>query len=144
MDRFMQAAIEETKNGSADCGISTGSVLFRGETIIGRGHNPRVPVSDPVLHAEIDCLRNAGRIRTCRDSVLYSTIMPCYLCSGAVLQFGIPKAVAGEAHNFPGTRHFLEEHGVEVIDLNLTRWISMMQECIATNPRLWREAGGEL
>jgi cytosine deaminase len=144
MDRFMQAAIAEAKKGLAEGGIPIGSVLVRGETILGRGHNRRVQDDDPVLHAEIDCLRNAGRIGTYRDTVLYSTLMPCYLCAGAVVQFGIPKVVAGEAHNFPGTRHFLEEHGVEVIDLNLTECITMMQGCIAANPRLWNEDIGAL
>jgi len=140
----MQEAIAEAKKGLAEGGIPIGSVLVRGETIIGRGHNRRVQDGDPVLHAEIDCLRNAGRVGTYRDTVLYSTLMPCYLCSGAVVQFGIPKVVAGEAHNFCGARDFLREHGVEVIDLNLTECITMMQECIAANPRLWNEDIGEL
>ena len=144
MDRFMQAAINEAQKGCAEGGIPIGSVLVRGETIIGRGHNRRVQNGDPVLHAEIDCLRNAGRIGTYRDTVLYSTLMPCYLCSGAVVQFGIPKVIVGEAHTFPGARDFLVGHGVEVIDLNLTECITMMQEFITENPRLWNEDIGEL
>ena len=144
MDRFMQVAIDEAKKGRAEGGIPIGSVLVRGERIIGKGHNRRVQDDDPVLHAEIDCLRNAGRIGTYRNTVLYSSLMPCYLCSGAVVQFGIPKVIAGEAHTFPGARDFLVEHGVEVIDLNLTECIVMMQEFIVANPRLWNEDIGEL
>jgi cytosine deaminase len=144
MDRFMKAAIKEARKGRSEGGIPIGSVLVRGGTIIGRGHNRRVQDGNPVLHAEIDCLKNAGRIGTYKNTVLYSTLMPCYLCSGAVVQFGIPKVVAGEAHTFPGARDFLVRQGVEVIDLDLPECIAMMQEFIAANPRLWNEDIGEL
>jgi cytosine deaminase len=144
MDRFMQAAIDEARTGLAEGGIPIGSVLVRGDTIIGKGHNRRVQAGDPVLHAEIDCLRNAGRVGTYRDTVLYSTLMPCYLCSGAVVQFGIPVVVAGESQNFPGARAFLEEHGVQVIDLDLPACVMLMQAFIVANPRLWNEDIGEL
>jgi cytosine deaminase len=97
-----------------------------------------------VLHAEIDCLRNAGRIGTYRDTVLYSTLMPCYLCAGAVVQFGIPHVIVGESRNFPGARAFLEEHGVRVVDLDLTECVTLMREFITAHPRLWNEDIGEL
>ena len=144
MDQFMQAAIIEAMQGQAEGGIPIGSVLARGNVIIGRGHNRRVQAGDPVLHAEIDCLRDAGRVGTYRDTVLYSTLMPCYLCAGAAVQFGIPTVIVGESQNFPGARKFLEEHGVHVVDLNLSGCITMMQEFIAAHPRLWNEDIGEL
>jgi cytosine deaminase len=144
MDRFMQAAIDEARTGLDEGGIPIGSVLVRGDTIIGRGHNRRVQAGDPVLHAEIDCLRNAGRVGTYRDTMLYSTLMPCYLCAGAVVQFGIPVVIAGEAQNFPGARAFLREHGVRVIDLDLSECITLMREFITAHPRLWNEDIGEL
>ena len=112
--------------------------------ILGRGHNRRVQEGDPIIHAEIDCLRNAGRIGTYRDAVLYSTLMPCYLCAGAAVQFGIKKVIVGESRNFAGARAFMEEHGIEVIVLDLGECITMMQEFILQNPRLWNEDIGEL
>jgi creatinine deaminase len=144
MDPFMQAAIEEACLGQSEGGIPIGSVLVRNTIIIGRGHNRRVQEGDPIIHAEIDCLRNAGRIGTYRDTVLYSTLMPCYLCAGAAVQFGIKKVVVGESRNFTGARSFMEEHGIEVIDLDLDECVGMMQKFIAQNPRLWNEDIGNL
>jgi cytosine deaminase len=144
MDPFMQEAIAEAETGLAEGGIPIGSVLVRGNTVIGRGHNRRVQEGDPVIHAEIDCLRNAGRIGTYRDTVLYSTLMPCYLCAGAAVQFGIQKVVAGESQNFAGAREFMEEHGIEVIDLNHAGCIRMRGDFLRKNPRLWNEDIGEL
>ena len=144
MDPFMREAIEEAKKGRDEGGIPIGSVLVRNNVILGRGHNRRVQEGDPIIHAEIDCLRNAGRIGTYRDAVLYSTLMPCYLCAGAAVQFGIKKVVVGESRNFAGARAFMEEHGIEVIDLDLGECVTMMQEFIAQNPRLWNEDIGEL
>ena len=144
MDPFMQEATAEARAGGYEGGIPVGSVLVKNGAVISRGHNRRVQENDPVLHAEIDCLRNAGRCQTSRDTVLYSTLMPCYLCAGAVVQFGIPKVIAGESKNFSGSRDLLEQHGVEVIDLNLNECMVMMQDFIATNPRLWNENIGEL
>jgi len=140
----MREAIEEAKKGYDEGGIPIGSVLVRNNVILGRGHNRRVQEGDPIIHAEIDCLRNAGRIGTYRDAVLYSTLMPCYLCAGAAVQFGIKKVVVGESRNFAGARAFMEEHGIEVIDLDLGECVTMMQEFIAQNPRLWNEDIGEL
>ena len=139
MDKFMQAAIEEAKQGKRENGIPIGSVLVKDSEIIGKGHNKRVQDSDPVTHAEIDCLRNAGRVGNYRGTILYSTLMPCYLCAGAVVQFGIKKVVAGESETFPGAREFMESHGVEVIDLDLEECKQLMREFIAENPELWNE-----
>lgn len=144
MDPFMQEAIAEAQKGRGEGGIPIGSVLVRDGTIIGRGHNRRVQDGDPIIHAEIDCLRNAGRIGTYRNTVLYSTLMPCYLCAGAAVQFGIPQVIAGESRSFTGARAFMEEHGIEVIDLDLDICVCMMQDFIRTYPDLWNEDIGEL
>ena len=143
MDDFIQAAIAEAKQGLQAGGIPIGSVLVKNGEIIGRGHNKRVQDSDPVTHAEIDCLRNAGRIGSYKDTTLYSTLMPCYLCAGAVVQFGIKKVLAGEAETFPGAREFMESHGVEVIDLNLDECQRLMSDFIQNHPQLWNEDIGK-
>ncbi len=143
MDQFMQAAIEEAKQGRSEKGIPIGSVLVKEGKIIGRGHNKRVQDGDPITHAEIDCLRNAGRIGTYRGTTLYSTLMPCYLCAGAVVQFGIKHVIAGESETFPGARAFMESHGVDVVDLDLEECKQLMREFIAANPELWNEDIGE-
>jgi len=143
MDDFMQAAIAEAKLGQQVGGIPIGSVLVKDSKIVGRGHNKRVQDSDPVTHAEIDCLRNAGRIGSYKGTTLYSTLMPCYLCAGAVVQFGIKKVIAGESKTFPGAKEFMESHGVEVVNLNLTECEQMMTDFIQTNPELWNEDIGK-
>ncbi len=144
MDLFMKCAIEEAEMGLAEGGIPIGAVLVRDGRIIGRGRNRRVQCDDPILHAEIDCLRNAGRIRSYAECMLYSTLMPCYLCAGAVVQFGIEKVVAGESVNFPGAREFLESHGVKVLDLDLDVCKDMMSAFIRQYPGLWYEDIGGL
>lgn len=143
-DAFMEEAIAEARRGLAAGGIPIGSVLVRGGAIVGRGHNQRVQRADPILHAEIDCLRNAGRIGSYRDTTIYSTLMPCYLCAGAVVQFGIPRVVAGESATFAGARELMVAHGVEVVDLDLDSCKDMMRDFIARNPKLWHEDIGEL
>ncbi len=143
MDEFMEAAIAEAKQGLKEGGIPIGSVLVKENKIIGQGHNKRVQNSDPVTHAEIDCLRNAGRIGSYKNTILYSTLMPCYLCAGAVVQFGIKKVIAGESKTFPGAREFMESHGVEVIDLELDDCQQLMKEFIDKNPLLWNEDIGK-
>ncbi len=140
----MQAAIDEAKKGLKEGGIPIGSVLVKNETIIGRGHNKRVQDNDPVIHAEIDCLRNAGRIGTYKDTILYSTLMPCYLCAGASVQFGIKKIIAGECETFEGAVEFMESHGIEVINLDLSECKNLMKDFIEKNPKLWFEDIGEL
>lgn len=144
MDNFMQAAIDEAKKGLTEGGIPIGSVLVKDGKIIGRGHNKRVQDNNPIIHAEIDCLQNAGRIGTYKDTILYSTLMPCYLCGGAIVQFGIKKVYAGESKTFPGSSNFMREHGVEVIDLDLDECKNLMKEFIEKNPKLWNEDIGEL
>jgi|ERR1041384_658183 cytosine deaminase len=139
MDEFMLAAIEEAKKGLSEGGIPIGSVLVREGTIIGRGHNRRVQEKNPMKHAEIDCLINAGRVGNYRDTVLYSTLMPCYLCAGAVVQFNIRKVVAGEARTFAGAQAFLREHGIEVLNLDLQECAVMMEQFIVQKPELWNE-----
>lgn len=139
MDEFMHAAIAEAKLGRSEGGIPIGSVIVRDGKIIGRGHNKRVQDRDPVTHAEIDCLRNAGRVGHYKNTILYSTLMPCYLCAGAVVQFGIKKVFAGENETFEGAKEFMESHGVEVVNLNSEECKEMMRKFIAENPELWNE-----
>lgn len=143
MDEFMQAAIQEAKQGRKEGGIPIGSVLIKDGKIVGRGHNKRVQDSDPVTHAEIDCLRNAGRIGNYRGTTLYSTLMPCYLCAGAVVQFGIKKVIVGESRTFPGAKDFMVSHGVEVVDLDLNECQEMMSKFIDECPELWNEDIGK-
>jgi cytosine deaminase len=143
MDEFMKAAIAEAKQGLAEGGIPIGSVLVKNNTIVGRGHNQRVQKNDPMTHAEIDCLRNAGRIGSYGDTVLYSTLMPCYLCAGAIVQFGIKKVIAGESKTFAGAVDFLKQHNVEIINLNNPECIEMMETFIREKPELWNEDIGK-
>jgi cytosine deaminase len=144
MKNFIQAAIDEAKIGLGENGIPIGSVLVKDGKIVGRGHNKRVQDNDPITHAEIDCLRNAGRVGSYKGAVLFSTLMPCYLCAGAVVQFGIKKVYAGESETFSGAKEFMESHGVEVIDLDNEECKKMMTDFIAANPTLWNEDIGEL
>ena len=146
MDLFLRAAINEARIGLAEGGLPIGSVLVRRNKIISSGHNRRVQNNDPMAHGEIDCLTRAGRQETYRDTVLYSTLMPCFLCSGAIVQFGIPKVIVGESVNFPGGQGlggdsptFLRSHGIELIDLADTECIQMMAGFILAHPQLWNE-----
>ncbi len=143
MDEYMLSAIAQAKQGLIEGGIPIGSVLVKEGVIIGQGHNKRVQEGDPVTHAEIDCLRNAGRIGTYRGTTLYSTLMPCYLCAGAVVQFGIKKVIAGESQTFSGAEDFMKSHGVEVIDLDLAECKQLMSEFIYNHPQLWNEDIGK-
>jgi creatinine deaminase len=138
-DEFMQAAIEQAKKSRSEGGIPIGSSLARDGKLIAVGHNKRVQESDPVTHAEIDCLRNAGRIGSFHGTILYSTLMPCYLCAGAVVQFGIKNVIVGESRTFPGAVEFMRSHGVNVTDLDLPECVEMMEKFIAENPKLWNE-----
>ncbi|WBA43849.1 MULTISPECIES: nucleoside deaminase [Hymenobacter] len=139
MDEFMQAAIDEARQGRKEGGIPIGSVLRRGNDIVSRGHNKRVQELDPIAHGEMDALRNAGRQRTYRDTVLYTTLMPCYMCAGTIVQFKIPKVVVGEARTFGESKAFLESHGVEVVILDSEECVEMMREFIEAEPTLWNE-----
>ena len=143
MDNFMQEAIAEARKGLSEGGIPIGSVLVRGGTIIARGHNRRVQERNPMKHAEIDCLINAGRVGNYKDTVLYSTLMPCYLCAGAVVQFNITKVIVGEARTFSGAEEFMRQHGAEVINLDLDECVDLMKKFIKENPILWNEDIGK-
>lgn len=139
----MQAAIDEARLGLAEGGIPIGSVLVRDNRILGRGRNQRVQRGDPILHAEIDCLRHAGRVGSYRGCSLYSTLMPCHLCAGAAIQFQIPRVVVGEAETFAGAAANLEAHGIEVVNLDLAECKQIMREFIAARPELWAEDIGQ-
>ncbi len=143
MDKFMLAAIEQAQKGAAEGGIPIGSVLVNGTQIIGRGHNQRIQQDDPMAHAEIDCLKQAGRVGSYRGMVLYSTLMPCYLCAGAVVQFGIKKVIVGENTTFKGAESFMKDQGVEVVNLNSQTCIEMMQAFIENYPAIWNEDIGK-
>ena len=139
VDAFMEAAIAQARKSRSEGGIHIGSALVRDGTLIAAGHNKRVQESDPVTHAEIDCLRQAGRIGSFKETVLYSTLMPCYLCAGAVVQFGIKKVIVGESRTFAGARELMQSHGVEITDLDLPECVEMMRTFIAEHPQLWNE-----
>jgi creatinine deaminase len=142
-DKFMEAAIAQARKSRAEGGIPIGSALARAGELIAVGHNKRVQENDPITHAEIDCLRNAGRLGSFRNTTLYSTLMPCYLCAGAVVQFGIGKVIIGESRTFAGASEFMRNQGVEVIDLDLPECVEMLRNFIAENPALWEEDIGK-
>jgi creatinine deaminase len=139
MDIFMQAAIEEALKGLKDGGVPIGAVLVENGLIIGRGRNRRVQQEDQLMHAEIDCLSDARLTGGYHNTILYSTLMPYYLCAGAVVQFGIKKVVVGEAGSAPGARDFMESHGIQVVDLDLKECRELMEEYISKNKALWEE-----
>ena len=139
----MRIAIDEAKKGGSEGGIPIGSALVKNGELIASGRNKRVQEQNPILHGEMDCMNNAGRIGSYKDTVMYSTLMPCYMCAGTIIQFKIPKVIVGESQTFPGAREFMENHGVEVIDLNNSECIEMMQKFIKEKPELWNEDIGE-
>jgi len=145
MDPFMRAALEEAGQGLAEGGIPIGSVLIIDGQIVGRGHNRRVQNGSAILHAEMDCLENAGRLkaRDYRRAVLYSTLSPCDMCSGTVLLYKIPKVVVGENQTFRGPEDYLRSRGVELEILNDPECIRLMREFIQANPGLWDEDIGQ-
>ncbi|MDG6256779.1 MAG: nucleoside deaminase [Methanomicrobiaceae archaeon] len=145
MDEFMQVAIEEARKGRAEGGIPIGAVLVIDGTIVGRGHNRRVQEDSAILHAETDCLENAGRLRAgeYRRAVLYSTLSPCDMCSGAILLYKIPRLVIGEHRTFQGPEEYLRSRGVELVILDDEECLRLMLEFIAANPELWDEDIGE-
>jgi cytosine deaminase len=145
MDPFMQAAIDEAKLGLAEGGIPIGSVLVHGGRIIGRGHNRRVQKRDPILHGEMDALQNAGRqvARVYRESVIYTTLSPCAMCSGAIVLYGIPRVIIGENQTFLGEEDWLRSRGVHVEVLHDHTCIDLMSQFISAQPALWNEDIGE-
>jgi cytosine deaminase len=145
MDPFMQAAIDEAKLGLAEGGIPIGSVLVHAGRIIGRGHNRRVQKRDPILHGEMDALQNAGRqvARVYRESVIYTTLSPCAMCSGAIVLYGIPRVIIGENQTFLGEEGWLRSRGVHVDVLQDHTCIDLMRAFISAQPALWNEDIGE-
>ena len=139
MDNFLLVAIDEAKLGLEEGGIPIGSVLVRSGSIIGRGHNRRVQHGDPMAHAEIECLRDAGRVGNYSDTVLYSTLMPCHLCAGAVVQFGIKSVIVGESVTFGGAVDFMLDNGISVKDMKDAECIAMMERYIKEHPEIWNE-----
>ncbi|MCQ8181365.1 nucleoside deaminase [Methylomonas sp. SURF-1] len=141
MDPFLQAAIAEAEAGLAEGGIPIGSVLVYQNRIIGRGHNRRVQHGSAILHGEMDALENAGRLpaQVYRDSVLYTTLSPCAMCSGAILLYGIPRVVIGENQTFVGEEKLLQQRGVELEIVQDQSCIDLMQNFIAARPELWNE-----
>ena len=141
MDSFLQAAIEEAEKGLAAGGIPIGSVLVIDDKIVGRGHNQRVQQGSAILHAEMDCVENAGRL-TAADyarATLYSTLSPCDMCSGTALLYKIPRVVIGEHATFQGPEDYLRSRGVELDIRHDSRCIELMREFIAAKPELWNE-----
>ena len=145
MDPFMDAALAEAEAGLAEGGIPIGSVLVVDGEIVGRGHNRRVQQGSAVLHAEMDCLEDAGRLPAAvyRRAVLYSTLSPCDMCSGAVLLYGIPRVVVGENRTFRGPEEYVRSRGVKVEVRDDDRCIALMERFIANRPELWDEDIGE-
>jgi cytosine/creatinine deaminase len=145
MDEFMDAAIEEARKGMAEGGIPIGSVLVIDGRIVGRGHNRRFQKGSAVLHAEMDCLENAGRLKGAdyRRATLYSTLSPCDMCSGAVLLYGIPKVVIGENRTFRGPEEYVRSRGVELLVVDNEECRRLMKKFIGQNPELWFEDIGE-
>ena len=144
-DEFLVAAIAEADAGKAEGGIPIGSVLVLDDRIVGRGHNRRVQQGSAVLHAEMDCLENAGRLSAAdyRRAVLYSTLSPCDMCSGAVLLYGIPRVVVGENESFQGPEDYLRSRGVALDIVNDERCIALMRDFMHASPELWQEDIGE-
>jgi len=146
MDEFMRAAIEEAETGLREGGIPIGSVLVHRGRILGRGHNRRIQKNIGILHGEMDALENAGRhpASVYRGCVIYTTLSPCAMCSGAIRLYGIPKVVIGENRTFQGEEELLRSHGVSVVVLEDPACIQMMTDFIQSHPKLWNEDIGEL
>lgn len=141
MDLFLQAAIDEAKQGLKAGGIPIGSVLVIDDEIIGRGHNQRIQKGSSILHAEMDCLEHAGRLNAAdyKKATLYSTLSPCDMCSGAILLYGIPNVIIGENHNFRGPEDYIRSRGVDVTVLNNNECRQLMETFIKSKPELWHE-----
>lgn len=141
MDEFMRAAIEEARQGLAEGGIPIGSVLVIDGQIVGRGHNRRVQQGSAILHAEMDALENAGRLKAgdYQRAVLYSTLSPCDMCSGTALLYKIPRIVIGENRTFQGPEDYVRSRGVELVILDNEECIQLMRDFIVARPELWNE-----
>ena len=137
--KFLRMAYDEAKAGYDEGGCPIGSVLARGDTLVSRGRNQRVQAGDPIAHGEMDALRKAGRQKTYRDTTLYTSLSPCMMCSGTIVQFGIPRVVIGENETFGGNEEFLRSKGVEVIIADDAECKALMQRFIREQPLLWAE-----
>lgn len=136
---FIEAALEQARVSYRQGGVPVGAVMVEGQNIIGRGHNRRVQDGNPVSHGETDCMKNVGRRPDYSAVTMYTTLSPCMMCAGTIVQFGIPRVVIGEAKNFPGNEEFLRSHGVEVIVLDDPECIALMGQFINEKPDLWFE-----
>ena len=145
MDPFLQAAISEASAGLAEGGIPIGSVLVRQGIILGRGHNRRMQQGNPILHGEMDALQNAGRLpaHIYRECILYTTLSPCPMCSGAILLYGIPRVIVGENLTFMGEEDWLRSRGVQVEVVQSQACMGLMRRFIQANPAVWNEDIGE-
>jgi creatinine deaminase len=142
--QMLAVALEEARAGRAEGGIPIGAALFGADgTLLGRGHNRRVQDDDPSVHGETDAFRNAGRRRSYRDTIMVTTLSPCWYCSGLVRQFGIGTVVIGESRTFQGGADWLRESGVTVIDLDSDECVELLQGLIAQHPEIWDEDIGE-
>lgn len=137
--RFLRVAYEEAKGGYDEGGCPIGSVLARGDVLVSQGRNQRVQKGDPIAHGEMDALRKAGRQKTYRDTTLYTSLSPCMMCTGTIIQFGIPRVVIGENTTFGGNEDLLRERGVEVLIANDPDCIALMTRFIEEKPELWNE-----
>ncbi|UWQ30037.1 nucleoside deaminase [Leisingera sp. M523] len=137
--RLLRIAFEEAKAGFDEGGCPIGSVLARGGQVVAQGRNQRVQKGDPIAHGEMDALRKAGRQRSYRDTVLYTSLSPCMMCSGTIVQFGVPRVVIGDAQNFGGNEEFLRSRGVEVVIAEDPDCIALMERFIRERPELWAE-----
>lgn len=138
-EKFLEEAYLLAKKSYDEGGLPIGSVLVENGAIVGRGHNQRVQQGDPIAHGEMDCLRNAGRRKSYRNTTIYTSLSPCMMCSGTIVQFGIPRVVIGENRTFGGNEDFLRERGVEVVIADHAGCIALMQRLIAEKPALWNE-----
>ena len=136
---LLRVAYDEAKAGYDEGGCPIGSVLARGETIVSQGRNQRVQQGDPIAHGEMDALRKAGRQKTYKNITLYTSLSPCMMCTGTIIQFGIPRVVIGENTNFGGNEEFLRSNGVEVIIADDPDCIALMRRFIEEKPELWNE-----
>ncbi|TMV08848.1 nucleoside deaminase [Ruegeria sediminis] len=137
--RLLRIAYDEARTGFDEGGCPIGSVLARGGQVVAQGRNRRVQQGDPIAHGEMDALRKAGRQKTYRDTVLYTSLSPCMMCSGTIVQFGIPRVVIGDTRNFGGNEDFLRARGVDVVIADDPDCIALMQRFIAEKPDLWAE-----
>jgi cytosine deaminase len=141
--RLMDAALAQAEKSFSERGLPIGAVLTRGTEILAAGHNRRVQHGDPIAHGEMDCLRAAGRLRSYRDLTLFTTLTPCMMCTGTIVQFRIPRVIVGENRTFAGNEDFLRARGVEVIVLDDTRCVSLMSRFQRDYPAVWAEDIGE-